>query len=423
MADRDNAFYDNHTLFIKCGTASAAQIRAAFLESLKEVQSKMGGNVDCRFRVNIIETNEGSSFGVAFVFVSNPAVYHMLLGKNPDGSDRVEYHDDPSWVAPSAGETTNAAGWCSIPEPVISSSSSWFDACEEEEEYEELVRAQAQRFICPKIPVHLEPLMTLPSYELTPQQIEAKRMAIISANEGKEGFDPELIKIPSHAHIGIDRAKVDELPDKFMPNILKCTNVPPWITERDLKSYFAPYASDSSSLQERYIKGRRFEETYPFVNMNNQRVAFIIFDSSTRDAQFALHMMKKFRLPTKNPDEASVLLFFSHSYRNDRDLMADISQQPRPVNRNADRPGQNNRSAQPSRGASNNRSGQNGRGTRAGPNDRTVPSRAAPSRAARSSDTTGSEFSNPSRGSKSRRPPLAKRVDALKITNAFSVLE
>lgn len=348
-------FYDNRTLFIKCESASVEQITAAVREALDTYQKKTGNNLDCRFRVNLVENKEGESYGIAFVFVTNPAVYHMLLGKNPDGSDRVEYRDDPSWEPPTDGDIVNDSGWATISPPVYSSNANWADIADMEDEYERKVAAQnaekereRRRFIRPKIPVMLEPLMTMPPYRLTPKQIEEKRAKIIEDNEGKKDFDPSLIEVPEIAYFSVDRAMSTPVDTKFMANILKCKEVPSWITKEDLKMQFTPYATDSTTLQERFIKGRRTEETYPFVNINDDRVAFIIFDPSTHDAQFALHMMKKTVIKKKKSDGSwnVATLIFSHSFRTDRDLMADISQKPRPAQRR-DNNQHNNQPRQP----------------------------------------------------------------------------
>lgn len=329
------AYYDSHTLFIKCECASAEQIRQAFTEALTNYQSRTKSRIDCRFRVNLVENRAGESYGIAFVFVTNPTVYHMLLGKNPDGSDRVEYRDDPSWSPPSDGDNVNDAGWSTISAPIYTAHMDWSDIMEKEDEYEEQIRKEKARHTCPKIPFPLEPLMTLPPYHLTPDQIKSKKSKIISDNEGKVNFDVSLVEIPTAAYFSVDRAMVTSVDNKYMPNILKCKDIPDWITKEDLKVQFAPYASDSKTLQERYIKGRRVEETYPFVNINDDRVAFIIFDPSTRDAQFALHMMKKTVIRGKSIAGAPIhaTLIFKHSYRTDRDVMADISQQPLPAHR------------------------------------------------------------------------------------------
>lgn len=331
--------YDKRTLFIKCDCASVEQIRQAFNDALTNYQTQTKINLKCRFRVNLVENREGKSLGIAFVFVTNPAVYHMLLGKNPDGSDRIEYRDDPSWTPLADGTSVNDAGWSTISAPVYTPANfktlDWADIMEEEEEYERKLQAEKDKYVCPKIPFPLEPLMTLPPYKLTPEQIADKREKLIEDNEGKQGFDPDLVDVPEYAHLVVDRAMATHVDPKYMPNILKCKTIPDWVTKEDLKIQFSPYASDSETRQERFIKGRRVEETYPFVNINEDRVGFVIFDASTNDALFALHMMKKTTIRKTMPDGTvnNVTLIFGHSFRTDRDLMADISQRPRPVQR------------------------------------------------------------------------------------------
>ena len=327
--------YDVHTLYIKCDCASADQIRNAFNEALTTYQKNNKVRIDCRYRVNLLADREGNSFGLAFVFVTNPAVYHMLLGKNEDGSDRIEYMDDPTWKPPADNELANDCGWSSAAQSIDDSNLSWADLCDLEDELDRQREEEENRYICPQIAIELEPLMVLPPYKLTPEQIETKRQKIIQENEGKVDFDPDLVSVPEFAHFGVDRAMALPVDPKFMPYILKAQNVPEWVTKEDLKAQFSPYASDSRTLQERTVKGLRIEETYPFVSINDGRVAFIIFDASTHDAQFALHMMKKTVITKKLSDGkvVSVTLIFGHSYRTDRDSMSTITQQPRPVQR------------------------------------------------------------------------------------------
>ena len=324
--------FDNHTLFIKCDCATKDQICSAFRDALTNYQNDNNCSLDCRFRVNLVEDREGNSFGIAFVFVTNPAVYHMLLGKNPDGSDRIEYTNDPSWVAPADGELTNDFGWSSFSDPIYTPGMDWGEISDLEDEYERKLEEERNRHVCPKIPNQLKSLMSLPPFKLTLEQIEAKRSKIITENNDKPDFNVDLVEVSELAYYGVDRAMITPVDPKFMHNILKSKGVPNWVNEKDLKSLFSPYASDSITVQEKFIKGRRVEETYPFVNINNDGVAFIIFDPNTHDAQFALHMMKK-TVVTKLIDgfKNTITLIFQHSFRTDRDLMTDINHQPRPI--------------------------------------------------------------------------------------------
>ena len=320
---------DTHTLLIKCDCANELQIRQSLRDAIHEYMQTTGTQIDCCFRVNLPNNAEGKRYGIAFAFLTNPAVYHMLLRRNPDGSDRVEYIDDPAWTPPPEGELVNESGWSGIANAIpVETTNSWYDQIDENEQ-------EVQQFTCPKIPIILEPLMKLAPIRLTEEQRETKRMKIINENQGKPGFDDSMVSIPEFANLSVEPAVISNLEPKFMSNILKAKDVPTWITRDILKAEFAPYASDSATRHVRFIKGSKIEEAYPFVNVNTDRVAFIIFDPSTHDAQFALHMTKKLTISRKAVDGsvASATLIFGHSFRTDRDTMADISQQPRPFRR------------------------------------------------------------------------------------------
>ena len=309
--------YNTSTLFLKCGEATVDQIREAFKAALST--HELGSYI--KFKINRVEDKFGNPFGIAFVWLlstrlpsDSEAVYYMLLGKNPDGSPRIDYIDDPSWVSPEGSGVTNTS-WESIGDNKID----WADMADEDD--------LNQKFICPKIPVCLEPLMSLPPYKLTQKQRASKREAMIEINQETEGFNPDLLEIPEYAYITVNRTKVVPVESNLMPNILKCKAVPTWLDKNDIKREFMPFASDNKTIHSRLIRGQYVEEAYPWVNVNDG-IAFIIFDPSTNDAQFALHMMRKavFTKRTREGAENKVTLIFSHSYRTDRDLMAEISQ-------------------------------------------------------------------------------------------------
>lgn len=301
-----STLYDEHTLFVKCGNATKKQITDAFLTAFDDYTQQTGESVDCLFRVNVVTERDGTSLKIAFVFLTNPEFYYMFIGKNKDGSDRIVYQDNPICIPALNGSKINEAGWSNI-SPSLS------------------VNKQAGPA---KIAVVLDPLISLPPYELTEEQIEAKRHEILARNRGKEDFEPSLVEIPKFAYFTVDRARCEALDKKYMAHILKCRDVPNWLSKEELKKYFTPFVSDCKTLQKRTIKGQTISEAYPFVNINNDRVAFIIFDSSTNDASFALHMTKK-SIFTNGTETAT--LVFNHSFRTERDIMADISQQPQPM--------------------------------------------------------------------------------------------
>jgi hypothetical protein len=286
---------DNHTLYVKCEGATFEDIKLSFTDAISEYQKKYDNNLTCSFRINLLEDKNNISLGIAYVFLTNPAVYYMILGKNPDGSDRIEYRDDPSYG--------NSSNWITITK---------------------------NNNPKPKIPIILPSLITLKPYKLSPEHINIKRQKLIDDNKDKKLFDSSLISIPEEANFNVSGAFVLPLEDKFMPNILKCKNIPSWLTAQDLKIEFTPYASDSSTMFSRVVKGKTIKETYPWVNINDEGIGFIVFDPSTLDAQFALHMMKKTTF-TKNVNgvQKTITLIFYHSYKSDRDLITEINNRPK----------------------------------------------------------------------------------------------
>lgn len=336
--------FDNHTLRVICDCATQEQIIIAMKQAMTKYQQASGIKLDPRFRVNLVTNKDDKSFGFAYVYVQDSRVYHMLLGKNPDGSERVEYVDDETWRPPEDGELTNQTGWSFTDEDDFSmdysqpikwgnddSHHDWGVVVDEYDSFIQAKQTQDKKFICPQIPRELPPLMTLPTFNLTKEQMESRRDNIITKNEGKEDFDPELVDVPEEAHFTVDRAGVLEVEAKYMHNIIKAVTVPEWITPDDLKIQFAPYASDSTTRHERSIKGHKYNDTYPFTSISADRVCFVIFDPATTDAQFALHMMKKTIIKkTVNGKEMSHTLIFFHSYKTDRDMMTSITKKKGP---------------------------------------------------------------------------------------------
>lgn len=292
--------YDNHTLYIVTNGATAEQITNSIDNAISSYEEENNVDLECRFRVNLIEDRDGNSCGVAFVFLTNPAVYHMVLGYNPDGSARIEYIDDPQYD-PSSIKTTESH----------KNSKSWIDD-------EDVCTKQTE---IPKIPVKLPQLINISEFELTDEQFNEKCEELLAKGESIDDLS-RFVTMHVRPAIAVPAE------DKYVPHIIKCKNLPEWVTKEDLKAKFAPYASDSVSIQHRYVKGSRVEETFPFVNINRERVGFVVFDPKTYDAYFALFMMKKIRFSRTLEDGSieRVTTICGHSFRTDRDVMADLAQ-------------------------------------------------------------------------------------------------
>ena len=83
------AVTDNRTLYVRCEGATSQQIKTCMEEALATYREKTGEPLPCDVVINLVENRERKSYGIAFVFVTNPQVYHMLVGLNPDGSEKT----------------------------------------------------------------------------------------------------------------------------------------------------------------------------------------------------------------------------------------------------------------------------------------------------------------------------------------------
>jgi len=297
--------------------------------------------LECKIRVNLIVSKNGDYFGFGYIHVSKEEVYWMLLGKNPDGTDRVLEYLDPDWVPP-------------LPKPKLTaeeeeerfSSMKWYEIAEEEDKY-----------IHPTIRQVLGPLMVLPGYEYDDMQYRHHQE--IAKREGK---DPS--KVPLTGYFELSRAYARDVDPGKMHNVLCARQVPDWIPPVAFKQIFRDYASDN--ITQILVKGSNYNnsdtdnnnndtnenenendnisdnddkndnndnknddntgdsyDTYPFINLidgkkETGRIVFITFDYNTKDAIFALLMTRKVTIThPKNPNLTCTLIF-DHAYEKGR---------------------------------------------------------------------------------------------------------
>ena len=104
--NKEDKFYDTHTLFCRTGPASEKQLVDYF--------EKITSN-ECKIHVNVIKN------GIAYIYVESSRVYYMLLGKNPDGTDRIVYKecDQNKWTVSEGKVPTCLPSLIEIPPIVI----------------------------------------------------------------------------------------------------------------------------------------------------------------------------------------------------------------------------------------------------------------------------------------------------------------
>lgn len=263
---------DKHTLYVKTGLATVEQINQAFKTTLNLIDDIDG----CMFRVNQPVNNKGENFRFAYVYISEEKAFNVIIGLNPDGTERASYTDDPTWVPPP-------------PHPHPTMADSWGDLEDEEDE-------QKPR----QIKTALDPLIPAPSYLMNDQQLTeaikyAKQIGQAGADEegggGSSGVD-------RREFFSVTAAFVSPLPNHVNPCVLKSSKLPPTVSAEFLCDIFSGYSHN---------------ENFPIVNMDSD-FAFVAFNPESSDAQFALLMMKRY-----TDDTIGRIIYFDHASNKEYD--------------------------------------------------------------------------------------------------------
>ena len=284
-------YFDNSILYIDSGVANSFQISSCLKIAIAQAEKILGRPTNCRFKINLLVNKEGEYFGYGYIWISSPEIYWMLLGKNPDGSERIEEYPDPDWKPPVREKKENLSG------------KKWTDLIEEEDAY-----------VQPMIKKVLPPLVTFPGYLYEPDQIAHLKELKMSEMQDKLQQDKSIgdkstgdksTEIPPMGYFEISRGYAIDAPPGTLRHRLCARNVPNWIPAEVFKTIFSFYLSDRNGK-------------YPIVNFVDSkkggRNVFITFDPTKKDAIFTLLMTKKtVMINPKNPKQ-TVTLIFSHAF-------------------------------------------------------------------------------------------------------------
>lgn len=281
-------YSDDHTLYVISGAARNGDLKSAVLRAIKSYEKKSGKRYPCEVISNLIYDKEGIPYGFGYLYVSNPQIYHMLLGKNPDGTERTTIIEkDLDYVAWFENMEIQDVPWFD-----------WADAAEEIE-------------IKP-----LPPLITLSSFYYRPDQKEQLKKLLEKLNSSeKKHLDPEQFDLKK-CTFKLDAGLVKPVDEKYLPHTLCARDIPHWLTEKDIYKRFRPFVSNK--------KRSNSNKLYPVVYINRKnRLAFVEFDSNSRDAQFALIMTTKvnFVSPGNFRSGSKALhqtVIFTHAFKSNR---------------------------------------------------------------------------------------------------------
>lgn len=273
---------DVHTFYMATGYATHEQVCCLFERILAEIK-KFIPDLDMRFRINLFDKLKDKSnpslgrvvSGQAFAYLKDARAYHVILGKNPDGTPRIclKEKTDEKKEEKKEGD--------------LSSSTRWADL-----EDEDTVKT------C--ITVNLESMIDMSSFRIDNNLNQQKIMDLEFISKGITE------NIPTSFGISIFPANVKkgEIQEAFRENVLYINHVDPSVTEEDLHEVFDFY---STSKDTRFViecrKSYR-EFSYPFIEIFEgktpegkiSRYAWIVFERMTNDADFALYMTRTFMI-------------------------------------------------------------------------------------------------------------------------------
>ncbi len=259
----DDNHYDNHTLYAEIDDATYEQVLFVIQSVIDQL------NVKCEHHINMVESRNG--FRCAYIYLSNVQVYHAIMGKNLDGTDRISFFDDPEFVMPEESYDEALKTYHS---KTIDVGFSWADDIDD---YDEII----SRYRCPQIKVCEDSLVKIPNYK-------------------------------KNSSFALDCAYVKSVPKNYKNNILIGLNIPTWTTIEDLNNHFEKFdTSRNNTLSKSY--SILDNKKYPIITIKrNKRLANarVIFSENTNDAHFALLFSKYVVLTSKKKEKSFPFKFW-----------------------------------------------------------------------------------------------------------------
>jgi len=264
-------FADQHTFYVINKHLPASdlirEVGYVIKNAIKKIKPTPTVNTEMKFNQVTNKAEENQGFG--YLWVKDPQAYHLLAGRNIDGTERIQQTTigNPDELQQQAEaeidkltldtyvDTNGRSRW---------TPTAWADL----EEKVDIIKARYQ----PKIDT-----IKLPS--------------LVS-------FDKIIKKVKEFT---LTPMLVKEVDPNFAPNILRSspgTPIPSFVTCSQLQQVFAGYSKDTK---------------YPEVSINKNQMAFVTFSRATREAQFALLMNTKVNFADRNGKKHTVV--FVHAYK------------------------------------------------------------------------------------------------------------
>jgi hypothetical protein len=297
----DQRFVNDGVIYFECGAADSDQIDKLLRYCLKETSVALNRDVKSDFLINLVTARNGYKMGHAFIWIENPVFFYVLIGKNPDGTDRVLWRDDPNWVCPEREEKEERTDF-------DDKNKSWFDIDEED-------RIEENKYKCPQIAEHLPPLIKMPSFEFSEKQ-RVELLNMMKLKNKKNGINAEIKieEVPIICTFKPEAAYVPPLTEGASSNKLMALNVPTWVSEEMIKNVFSRYAHNNQIKRRRPYNRSYIEDTFPYVTITPKQVVYIEFDNNSNDAAFARMLHRQLHF---NKGDQKASLVFEHVIKRD----------------------------------------------------------------------------------------------------------
>jgi len=250
VIDSEGKFYNKNSLYLNTGYLSYQSVRTMIdmiIARAVKVLKKDGKFATDHFvKLNIPINKYGETFGFAYVFITNKHIHNVILGRNPDGTEMVklveiknEKYDENEW-----GD---------------------------------------QEFVSTKVPL-------LPSIGKYSKNYDSAEL-----NTQREHFKAKNNRYPNEDEmhysqdLGVNKAPIYAVDEKFQDNVLISTGLPPWITEAIIREELKHYCVSSPNLDIKLISPPK-----------SMKTVFVTFCENSTDAAFALQMIKRLTIVSGN---------------------------------------------------------------------------------------------------------------------------
>lgn len=344
--------FNTHNLYLRTGQLTKDQVDSSFRSLIEQLCESKLLDEGVQFENNVLYS-KGIPIGVTYCWVSSSKLYWILLGHNPDGSERVKEYLDPNWV-PKERVEKKIICWGDEDDdeqPIIRekldpiaklptvkySPQQYIDLLAEmrgakinplEEEYGEEIYedddySDDEEEDEQKTKLRHDILLMRKMAKVEKQYFRFK-LGLVGENFSEEAAtlyaeqyefyrkeQPDFINVVSeHASIEVLRSDAN----MNFSNVLVCKNIPPWVHKSDLIPLFSKFSEDKTLIRSRKVSVPKFPKINvgDWVNRKGLKTVTVEFKTGL-EASFCLQMRKVIKFAKGN---RSTVLFFAHQEEN-----------------------------------------------------------------------------------------------------------